>query len=274
MTKPETEILSFTREEFYEYVWAAPATKLAVELGCPSLLIGKVCKSYDVPKPYSGYWALLARGKSPERTPLPANTIEDQQQLTFYKYPFCKTTVDRPPREAEFDEEIQDILIKHRSLKVVKVGDSLRSPHPLIRDVKDQWKQLDAEKRMSKEQRVQWMGRDRKQTIAIAVSKELRSRALRIMDAVIKRIEKLGGSFEIRTHRHQSHRQNTAVLVGGEHVSNIRLREKNNQVKTVNEEAKYSWDRNRTEMIPSGVLLIDRGPTFYGNSILAKDKKN
>ena len=86
---------------------------------------------------YSSYWALLARGKAPEKTPLPTNTVEDRQNLTFYKYPFCKTTVDRPPREAEFDEDIQDILIKHRSLKAVEVGDALRSPHPLIRDVKD-----------------------------------------------------------------------------------------------------------------------------------------
>ena len=175
MTNSKCETLSFSREEFYEYVWTAPATKLALELGCPSPLIGKVCKSYNVPKPYSGYWALLARGKAPEKTPLPANTVEDQQNLTFYKYPFCKTTIDRPPREAEFDKDIQDILIKHRSLKTVKVGDALRSPHPLIRDVKDQWQQLDAVKRMSMEQRLQWMDRGRKRTIAIAVSKDLRS---------------------------------------------------------------------------------------------------
>ena len=274
MINSKCETLSFSREEFYEHLWTAPAKQVAEELGCSSTLIGKVCKSYDVPKPYSSYWALLARGKAPKKTPLPANTVEELQQLTFYKYPFCKTTVDRPPREAEFDEDIQDILIKHRSMKPVKVGDSLRSPHPLIRDVKDQWKQLDAVKRMSMEQRLQWMDRGRKRTIAIAVSKDLRSRALRIMDAFIKRIEKLGGSIEMRTHRHQSHRLNTALIIAEEHVSDIRLREKNNQVKTVNEEAKYSWDRNRTEMIPSGVLLIDRGPTFYGNSILAKDKKS
>ena len=101
MTKSKCETLFFSCEEFYEYVLTA--TQLVTELGCPSVLVGKVCKSYEVPKPYSSYWVLLARGKSPEKTPIPANTVEDLQQHIFYKNPLCKTTVDKPPREAEFD---------------------------------------------------------------------------------------------------------------------------------------------------------------------------
>jgi hypothetical protein len=57
------ETRSFTREEFYELVWSAPATKLGVDLGCSDVMIGKVCKSFDIPKPYSGYWAKLDNGK-------------------------------------------------------------------------------------------------------------------------------------------------------------------------------------------------------------------
>ena len=274
MTKTETEILSFTREEFYEYVWTAPATKLAKELGCSDVMIGKVCKSYDIPKPYSGYWALLAHGKEPEKTPLPASGNDSQQKLTFRKHPECKTTVDEPPRETQFDDDIQAILIKSRRLKPIKVGPSLRSPHPLIADIKDEWAHRDAYQKMSMEQRLRSLDRKRNETIAIQVSKEQRSRALRIMDTLIKRMEKVGGKIDIRPRRHRPHLYGTAVLIGGEHVSDIRLREKNSRVKIVDEKAEFSWQRNRTEMVPSGILLIDAGPVSYGSKILLRDKKN
>ena len=274
MTKLETEILSFTREEFYEYVWTAPATKLAEELGCSDVMIGKVCKSHDIPKPYSGYWALLAHGKEPEKTPLPVNVNESHPQLTFHKPPECKTTVDEPPQEAQFDDDIQAILIKSRRLKPIRVGTSLRSPHPLIEDVKDEWKHHDAYQNMSMEQRLRSFDRERKLTVAIEVSKQQRTRALRIMDSLIKRIEKVSGKIDIRPRRHQPHRYGTALLIGGEHVSDIRLREKNSRVKIVDEKAEFRWQRNRTEMVPSGILLIDAGPVSYGSKILLRDKKN
>ena len=73
MQNPKGEEITFTREQFYEKVWSSPATKIAKELGCSDVMIGKICKSYDVPKPYLGYWAKLEYGKDPKKTPLPKN---------------------------------------------------------------------------------------------------------------------------------------------------------------------------------------------------------
>ena len=73
MTSSKAVTREFTREEFYDFVWSAPATKLAKEIGCSDVMIGKICKSYDIPKPYLGYWARLAHGKKPERIKLPKN---------------------------------------------------------------------------------------------------------------------------------------------------------------------------------------------------------
>ena len=112
MTTRKCETLEFTREEFYEYVWTAPATKLAKELGCSDVMIAKTCKAYDIPKPYAGYWAKLSHGKAPAKTPLPANDSQELQSLVFYKYPEAETALNKPPRESLYDQDILEHLAK------------------------------------------------------------------------------------------------------------------------------------------------------------------
>jgi hypothetical protein len=46
-------------------------------------------------------------------------------------------------------------------------------------------------------------------------------------------------------------------------MSTIRLREKCNQVRIINPKATYDWDRHRTKLVPSGLLLLDRGVSDY-----------
>ena len=111
------------------------------------------------------------------------------------------TRLNDPPQEAQFDDDIQAILIKSRRLKPIRVGTSLRSPHPLIEDVKDEWKHHDAYQNMSMEQRLRSFDRERKLTVAIEVSEVQRTRALSIMDSLIQRIEKVGGKIDIRPRR-------------------------------------------------------------------------
>ncbi|WP_149496312.1 hypothetical protein [Roseiconus lacunae] len=101
---------------------------------------------------------------------------------------------------------------------------------------------------------------------------KLQSRAYRVFDALIKRIEAVGGEVQIVEPRYQHGTSSTVVFFGGEQISSLRLREKSNQVRINNPKATYSWDRNRTELVPSGLLLLDRGPSDY-NSPLAMDGK-
>jgi len=87
MPDPDRIEFTFTREEFYKKLWEIPTTKLATELGCSDVMIGKVCKAYNIPKPYLGYWAQLTNGKQPKRTRLPKDDDPQIQSLTFFKYP-------------------------------------------------------------------------------------------------------------------------------------------------------------------------------------------
>ena len=273
MATQRCETRKFTRQEFYEYVWTAPATKLAKELGCSDVMIGKVCKSYDIPKPYSGYWAKLAHGKAPTKTPLPINDQEQFQNLTFYKYPEVQATLNEPPRESLYDDDILELLAKAKQLGPVEVSKTLRSPHPLIARTKKEWKRRKAESKIPWCDRVFDHERKRVKTLAIQVSAAQESRALRFMDALIKRLEKVGGTLEIRECGYNDRDHQTFIVIAGECITRIRLREKHNQVKTINENAEFSWDRNRTDLVPSGLLLIDNGPSSYQGPLL-KDKKN
>ena len=51
MEPVECQRIVFTREEFYEKLWAVPTTKIAEELGCSNVRIVKLCKMYDIPSP-------------------------------------------------------------------------------------------------------------------------------------------------------------------------------------------------------------------------------
>jgi hypothetical protein len=266
------ETRSFTREEFYELVWSAPATKLGVDLGCSDVMIGKICKTFDIPKPYSGYWAKLDNDKSPQVTPLPLNSNPDLQTIVFHKHEDFDSAVSEPPRELLYDEDILSILKKARLLGEVKVGDRLHNPHPLVVITKQRLDRLAAERhRRWSERDSHWL-REGPPGLWIEVSDGLAKRALRIMDAFIKRIEQIGGRVEIEANRYNEHVHETVVKFGGEKLSVIRIREKHNQVRIKNEKAKCSWERNRTELIPSGLLLMDDGPSSHRSPLAADGK--
>lgn len=259
----KTECRTFTREEFYAFVWSAPATTLTKELGCSDVMIGKICKAYDIPKPFPGYWAKLANGKNPERTPLLSNGDPELQSLIFYQHPDYDAAVNEPPRELLFDDDIQVMLKRARELGPVRVPESLRSPHRLVTLTKED------DERRSREEKIPWSQRDpssrdrRPKRLSFEVTGKLQARAYRLFDALIKRIEAVGGDVRIVTPDSRYGSCSTEVIFGGERISTIRLREKCNQVRITNPKATYDWDRHRTELVPSGLLLLDRGASDY-----------
>lgn len=66
----------FTREEFYNLVWAKPIARLAEEYSLPPELLHTICKKRDIPKPPVGYWSKRAAGKAVAQTPLPESKDE------------------------------------------------------------------------------------------------------------------------------------------------------------------------------------------------------
>ena len=268
MTSGKAVTREFTREEFYDFVWSAPATKLAKEIGCSDVMIGKICKSYDIPKPYLGYWARLAHGKKPERIKLPKNDDPSLQTLCFHKHPELEVTVDKPPRASEYDDDILQMLVKAKQLGQVEVPKTLRKPHRLVAELIERFKfeQIPWEKRPSDSPIMD------RTSLVVQVSNGEHRRACRIMNALIKRIEDVGGKIEVRSKDYRG--SETVVIFGDEEAARIRLREKHNQVRTENKDAEYSWQKKfRTDLVPSGILMFDEGPSSFGTPLL-KDKKD
>jgi len=231
-----------------------------------------VCAKFMIPRPYTGYWTLLAKGKSPEITPLPANDDLGIQSLTFYYGDHCVTTVNQVPRELLYDQEVQELLEKARKLGPLDVPVKLNKPHRLVVNTKAEDDLRIRNDALPYNKRSYPEPAKRNSRLAITVSNQQLGRAYRIMDAVIKWVEVLGGEVRISEPKYTYGRADTEVWFCGELVGCIRIREKQNQKKIVNPKAEYSWERERTELIPNGKFVLETADLGF-RRIVAVDRE-
>jgi len=118
-----------TREDLYKLVWSKPLTELAKEFGISDVGLAKICKRLNVPRPYRGYWALLAAGRKmsiPKLPPAKKGT-PGQAFITPYVKP-----------EKTLEEDAHAALVETESLPEnrIVVAESLRGAHPLVRETR------------------------------------------------------------------------------------------------------------------------------------------
>lgn len=261
MQQIERKEVSFTREQFYAKVWSLPTTTIAADLGCSDVLIGKLCREYNIPKPYVGYWAMLEHGKNPAKLPLPKDDRPEIQLLKFHGHP---QPTEAPKPQPVFDPDILALLEKAAALPPVEVASTLSRPHPLIQVTRERLKAHDKPyyKQTPEEQH------DRRPMLDVSASPTARTRALCIFDAFIKRIEQIGGQIKIVDERRA---ERNVVFLAGEEVHGIRLRERNRQVR-LPPDPNRTWGPN-TELQPTGMLLFDKGPSYFGSVLLSDTPK-
>jgi hypothetical protein len=61
-----------SRDELHRLVWSEPMTRIAERFEVSGSYLARVCTLLNVPRPERGYWAKLAVGKAPPKTPLPS----------------------------------------------------------------------------------------------------------------------------------------------------------------------------------------------------------
>ena len=258
----ECKEITFTREEFYEVVWSKPATKIAAELGCSDVAIAKVCKAYKIPKPPVGYWAKLQHGKKTKKAVLPKCDEPEIQSLTFRKYPKKDKSIDVEPT-LEFDQDIIQILERAKKLPPLQVSSRLNHPHPLVQITKNALEGC----RHEEHGLLHCYRYDNQNTLNVSVSRNSLTRAMSIMDAIIKRIEQIGGNVEIHEHRWQG--TTTEVIIAGEQVGSLRLRERYNQHRVEKKPGeRYSYPR--MTYTPNGMLVLESSES-YGGSTYCQD---
>jgi hypothetical protein len=178
--------ISLSREELYRRVWETPISKLAKEYGVSDVGLAKTCRRHYVPRPPRGYWAKLEHGKPVHQLPLPE--ISDPKLETVRMHG-CTGGTD----EASIPEypEVATLLeLKREKCPSITVPKRLSSPHPLVA----------ATRRHLGPQRRDYGGPLRRQpeaTLDVRVSPASVARALRLLDAVVKAWERLGGQIRV-----------------------------------------------------------------------------
>lgn len=174
--EPTRVVLS--RQELYEKLWAVPAASLSKTFGISDVGLAKVCRKHRVPRPPRGHWAKLRNGKRVHKVPLPA--IDDPQldkvvihRMMIVEKPSVDRTDDAPDRS-----------------RTVDVSDRLDCPHALVRQTKDHLR--------SKPASEDGLVRTGSATcLPVAVAPKNVDRCLRILDALLKSWESLGGSVQV-----------------------------------------------------------------------------
>jgi hypothetical protein len=230
--------IKLTREELYERVWGTPATKLAKEFGISDVALGKICKKFDIPKPFPGYWQRIASGYNVRRTPLPAQKAGTQKQITI-----DPTTVTAPAPLPP--EVVARIEVENAPENRICVADTLRGCHSLIRQTKQ-----GIEKARPDE-----YGRLHGH-LDLHVSKPSLNRALRIIDALVRAAEQRGYAIE----NSKQSPYPTQMVIGEESIR-FKLFEKSNRRDrelTAEEKRKPAHEiRDRSIYTPSGVLSFE-----------------
>lgn len=165
------------REELFELVWKVPATKLADQYKIPYPDFKKICDHAAVPIPGSGYWSKLRAGKPVPNPVLPQNYVGPKEVNIE-----PRETLKRPLPSTALTKDL-----KSGNEKILKVPAKLSDPDKLILAAKE-----DLEK--DKPGIFDGLVHTFSGKISIKVAPKNVSRALRIMDTLIKGLKVKGYS--------------------------------------------------------------------------------
>jgi hypothetical protein len=247
-----------SRQELYDLVWETPTRHLCKKFGLSDVGLAKACKRLNIPRPSYGYWAKKAAGGTVKRVPLPLSNDEKSQKIVF--------APGEPKTEKDdgfFDPEIRAIYEHESQSEPITVGDALRSPHPLVARTRDA---------LADSKPSQW-GRDSGllyprrqegvQLLDISCGKATLPRALRIMDALLKGLEKRG--YKVGKPR-SGYRHGTAASGHGYEFV-FRIRE---PMKRQIQPRKNSWDSQYAYVL-TGELQLEIDYMIYRSTRICRD---
>lgn len=207
-------VIKVDRNALYEEVWSTPGQILAKKYGVSDVALAKACKRHAIPRPPRGHWAKLAHGKKSPQVALP--TISDPK---LREVRFVGGSVSG---QSEFhDPALESLKVELATARNTVVPERLTSPHPLVDSTREYFASLDAGNTR---------GNDQSKALFHNVSRKSVGRALRIMDALIKAWEALGGTVAVDRHRHEHNRWILYFGMGGDLIA-VELEERRRQVK-------------------------------------------
>ncbi|ESU19479.1 hypothetical protein FEDK69T_31510 [Flavobacterium enshiense DK69] len=224
----------FTRNEFYDLVWATPVSKLILEYAISNDGFKKLCKQFEIPMPNSGYWGKLKFNKEVIKENLNANFSGEDKIVLTIREEGNPINVDQTPLTIRTKEIQNDIKAP------LTVPDRLYKPDILIQNTKfvDEKRKTDHYYRPEK-----------LDTVSIYVEEGNYSRALRIMDAFIKLLRYRGHSF-----RRDRNNYGPRIVVNDVEF-HFSIREKTKRIPSTKlyESSTY---------VPTGILILKIGESY------------
>ncbi|WP_373069947.1 hypothetical protein [Gemmatimonas sp.] len=183
-----------TREELYERVWSEASATLGPKLGLSDTGLRKICAKFSIPTPPRGYWAKVAAGQRPRRTPMLklATGAKGHEVAVFHQPPRPTAqavaqafAADPSPTGVQRRFEAQP---EHR----IVVPEILEAPHPLVAASV----LLLRRAKIDEDLRVRSGGL---KCVALKLTLSSVDRALRIYDALFKALGQRGHRVELAT---------------------------------------------------------------------------
>jgi hypothetical protein len=214
--------LTLTRQQLYDLVWSKPVRDVAQDFGMSDVALAKRCRAVRVPIPPRGYWARVAAGQKPRKTPLPKHrssrtnvsgrfASEDRRAAGFAARPMGQTdqspggnraddepTVTFTPRPTPAPTEPSTAMSPEEAALRARIDAldlapsmDLTAAHPAVLRTAVHLKHL-------KSRDLIWPRGTRSGPIIEArnVSEEQQDRALKVLDALLRGAESLNWRFE------------------------------------------------------------------------------
>lgn len=197
----DDSIVKLTRKELYQMVWSKPVTKWSKEFGLSDVGFAKICKKMKVPLPGRGYWAMVQKGLKLNRPVL--KPIHDPN-LSVVE---IRKRVSGAVKSNSIDEDDPLVLFEKLPKNKIIVPERLHSPHPLVKTTEASLKSRGVDR----------YGRIMNHGLSclnVRVSKALLPRALRIMNTIIKELEKREMKIFIKERGYP----NTTLSIKGEEL--------------------------------------------------------
>jgi len=182
---------TYNREKLYEEVWSKPVVDVAVHYGVSDVAIHKICRALNVPVPPRGYWAKIRAGDKIKKEPLPATkgVIDKVGQRT---YEAVKTVIPPEPSLSFLEEEErQKVLFAAREISLLPQEAKLHKKIAAYRSVVKEWNHKDYKPEGA--QRNYQSNYQQPPFLAGVISSEALPRVYRILDALYRKVEQLGG---------------------------------------------------------------------------------
>jgi hypothetical protein len=183
----------YERNKLYEEVWAEPVVHVAVKYGVSDTAIKKVCKALNIPVPPRGYWAKVKAGKATKKIPLP----ESNGNNTFigsrtHTNPLAANKTKEPLAFLP-EEERQQVIAASMSIALAPENARLHKKITAYKAVVADWNKSDRKAEAAQRKNSNYYNKP--PYLAGVISKETLPRVYRLLDALYRQVENLGGSL-------------------------------------------------------------------------------